>query len=250
MAYVAPYRGDEVIILPGCRLETLNSDSGVIQNRTAQHRSSLAGGSSGFGAAISRSFLAEGAKVYIGDIQLGGVEAIANEYPGQAIAGHLDVTIRAEWDAAIANIEKHFGTLGILVNNAGTSHRNKTTLEVTEEEFRRTFDVNCLGIFHSVQAVFPIVIKQDHVVCLNISSVRAERPRRGLVWYNASKGAVSKSTKGPALEYGSARIRVNSISPLLSSTGLFEPFTGVADKSRGSPTVHRECPPWPASGGR
>ena len=56
---------------------------------------------------------------------------------------------------------------------------------------------------------------------LNISSCGADRPRQGLVWYNATKGAVSNATKGLALEYGPQKIRVNSICPLLSGTGLY-----------------------------
>ena len=180
----------------------------------------VTGGGSGFGAAISRRFASEGAKVFIGDINLAGADVIAKEFPGQVITGQLNVTKREEWDAAVATIKKEFGRLDILVNNAGTSYKNKPTLTVTLEEYQRTFDVNCLGIFHSQQAVFPTFIEQKGGVCLNISSCGADRPRQGLVWYNATKGAVSNATKGLALEYGPDKIRVNSICPLLSGTGL------------------------------
>ncbi|KAF2009417.1 oxidoreductase [Aaosphaeria arxii CBS 175.79] len=189
----------------------------------------VTGGGSGFGAAISARFAEEGAKVFIGDINLTGASAIANKYPDRVIAGELNVTKRSDWDAAVKRIITEFGRLDILVNNAGTSHKNKPTLEVTEEEYHLTFNVNCFGIFHSIQAVFPNFLTQGGGVCLNISSVGADRPRHGLVWYNASKGAVSNATKGLALEYGPKNIRVNSICPLLSGTGLFEAFTGVAD---------------------
>ncbi|ETN36253.1 uncharacterized protein HMPREF1541_08530 [Cyphellophora europaea CBS 101466] len=189
----------------------------------------VTGGGSGFGAAISQYFVKEGAKVFIGDINLTGANAIAKEFPGQVITGQLNVTKREEWDAAVQKIKKEFGRLDILVNNAGTSYKNKPTLEVTVEEYQRTFDVNCFGIFHSVQAVFPTFIEQGSGCCLNISSCGADRPRQGLVWYNATKGAVSNATKGLALEYGPQKIRVNSICPLLSGTGLFEAFAGVPD---------------------
>jgi NAD(P)-dependent dehydrogenase (short-subunit alcohol dehydrogenase family) len=114
----------------------------------------VTGGGSGFGAAISRRFVSEGAKVFIGDINLAGADVIAKEFPGQVITGQLNVTKRDEWDAAVEKIKKEFGRLDILVNNAGTSYKNKPTLTVTLEEYQRTFDVNCLGIFHSQQAVF------------------------------------------------------------------------------------------------
>lgn len=107
------------------------------------------------------------------------------------IAQQLNVTRRSDWDAAIERIMEEFGQIDILVNNAGTSYKNKPTLEVTEAEYARCFDVNCLGIFHSVAAVFPIFVKQKAGICINVSSCGASRPRQGLVWYNASKGAVS-----------------------------------------------------------
>jgi NAD(P)-dependent dehydrogenase (short-subunit alcohol dehydrogenase family) len=197
------------------------------------------GGCSGFGAAIAKLFANEGAKVLIGDINLAGADAVISATPaGSVIAQELNVTQRADWDAAIERILKEFGQLDILINNAGTSYKNKPTLDVTEAEYARCFDVNCLGIFHSVSSVFPIFVKQKAGICVNISSCGASRPRQGLVWYNASKGAVSnvssiwkffpslvyliysKATKGLALEFGPHQIRVNSVCPLLCGTGL------------------------------
>ncbi|KAM5349152.1 hypothetical protein ACJ41O_008975 [Fusarium nematophilum] len=190
----------------------------------------ITGGGSGFGAAIAELFAQQGAKVYIGDINLQGAEATAAKHPGRAVPLQLNVTSRLDWESALERIKAESGRLDILVNNAGTSYKNKPSLEVTEEEYRRSFDVNCFGIFLSVQVIFPSFIEQPGGgVCLNISSVGADRPRPGLVWYNASKGAVSNVTKGLAQEFGHHKIRVNSICPLLSGTGLFEAFTGVPD---------------------
>jgi NAD(P)-dependent dehydrogenase (short-subunit alcohol dehydrogenase family) len=189
--------------------------------RLANKVALVTGGSSGFGLAISQLFASEGAQVFIGDLNLAGADKLAASFPaGQILTGSLNVTSRHDWDAAVGKVKAEFGRLDILVNNAGTSYKNKPTLTVTLEEYQRTFDVNVTGIFHSVQAVFPEFVKQGGGVCLNISSCGADRPRQGLVWYNASKGAVSNATKGLALEYGPEKIRVNSICPLLSGTGL------------------------------
>jgi NAD(P)-dependent dehydrogenase (short-subunit alcohol dehydrogenase family) len=189
-------------------------------NRLTSKVALVTGGASGFGLAISRHFAREGCLVYIGDLNPSGASALAAEYPSQILTGTLNVTSRADWDAAVSTIISKWGKIDILVNNAGTSYKNKPTLTVTLEEYQRTFDVNCTGIFHSVQAVFPGMIERGGGVCLNISSCGADRPRQGLVWYNATKGAVSNATKGLALEYGPNKIRVNSICPLLSGTGL------------------------------
>lgn len=81
---------------------------------------------------------------------------------------------------------------GLVVNNAGTSYKNKPTLEVTSAEFDRVFLVNVKSIYWSVGAAIPQLQKQGHGgSIINISSIGSVRPRPGLVWYNSSKGAVS-----------------------------------------------------------
>jgi NAD(P)-dependent dehydrogenase (short-subunit alcohol dehydrogenase family) len=99
---------------------------------------------------------------------------------------------------------------------------------VTEDEFDRVFAVNVKSIFYSARHIIPNLINQSTGgSIINIASIGALRPRPGLVWYNASKAAVTNATKGLAAEYGPHQIRVNSILPLLTATGLFETFVGV-----------------------
>jgi len=101
---------------------------------------------------------------------------------------------------------------------------------VTSDEFDRVFNVNVKSIYLSVLAAVPRMQKQGHGgSIINISSIGSLRPRPGLVWYNASKAAVTNATKGLAAEYGQDNIRVNAIAPLLSGTGLFSSFVGVED---------------------
>jgi NAD(P)-dependent dehydrogenase (short-subunit alcohol dehydrogenase family) len=103
----------------------------------------------------------------------------------------MDVTKRADWTATMAAAQEKFGRCDILVNNAGWSYVNKATAEVTEEEFERVFDVNVKGVYLGCQAwVGQAIERGEGGVVINIASVGATRPRPGLVWYNASKGAV------------------------------------------------------------
>ena len=103
----------------------------------------------------------------------------------------MDVTKSADWKSTMDAAIKHFGKVDILVNNAGTSYRNKPTIEVTEEEFQKTFDVNVKGVYLGCNAYVPQAIgRGEGGVIINIASVGATRPRPGLVWYNASKGAI------------------------------------------------------------
>jgi len=140
----------------------------------------------------------------------------------------MNVTSEADWETVIENTLAKWGRIDILVNNAGTSYRNKPTVEVTEDEFDKVFSVNVKSIFHSARHFIPNLINQSSGgSIINIASIGALRPRPGLVWYNASKAAVSNATKGLAAEYGPHQIRVNAILPLLTATGLFETFVGV-----------------------
>ncbi|KAL4903368.1 hypothetical protein BDW74DRAFT_168913 [Aspergillus multicolor] len=190
----------------------------------------VTGGGSGFGAAIATRFAYEGAKVIVADINTAGGESVAAQNPENIIFQKVDVTSPDDWAAVVEAAVTKFGKLDILVNNAGTSYRNKPTLEVTEAEWERVFNVNVKSIFHGSQAAIARLIEQGHGgSIINISSTGASRPRPGLVWYNASKGAVSNATKGLAAEYGPQNIRVNTVSPLLSGTGLFSMFTGMED---------------------
>lgn len=104
----------------------------------------------------------------------------------------MDVTKEAAWKSAVDTTVKEFGQLDIVVNNAGWSYKNKPTLEVTVEEFDRVFDINVKSVYLSVASVVPQMQKQGHGgAIVNISSIGSTRPRPGLVWYNATKGAVS-----------------------------------------------------------
>jgi len=161
----------------------------------------------------------------------------------------MDVTKSADWKSTVSACVEKFGRCDILVNNAGWSYTSKPTTTVTEEEFERTFDVNVKGVYLGCNAwVNQAIERKEGGVIINIASVGATRPRPGLVWYNASKGAVwnvcillhamhclpgiltiHQATKGLAAEYGPHQIRVVSICPLVTATGLFSAFTGMED---------------------
>jgi NAD(P)-dependent dehydrogenase (short-subunit alcohol dehydrogenase family) len=91
-------------------------------------------------------------------------------------------------------------------------------------------NVNIKSIYHSINAFVPPLLSSGRgASIINISSIGSTRPRGGLVWYNASKGAVTNATLGLANEYGKHQIRVNAVCPLLGVTGLFSHFTGEED---------------------
>ncbi|KAF2150832.1 2,5-dichloro-2,5-cyclohexadiene-1,4-diol dehydrogenase [Myriangium duriaei CBS 260.36] len=194
----------------------------------------VTGGASpkGFGYAIAERYVAEGCRVVLADIDPSVSDSASqlSKSSGQVQGHRLDVTSRTSWEEAVKLCLDSWGRLDIVVNNAGTTYRNKSTLEVEEEEFVRVMDVNVKSIFWSVKVAVPAIQKGGRGgSIINVSSTGAVRPRPGLVWYNASKGAVSNATKGLAAEFGPDQIRVNAICPLLSATALFSQFVGVED---------------------
>ncbi len=189
----------------------------------------VTGAASGFGAAIARTYVAHGAKVAIADINEAGAQVLAKELGANAIAVRCDVTKRADVEALVAATVKAFGTLDIVVNNAGTTHKNQPLLEVDEATFDRVYAVNVKSIYYMTFATVPILRAKKSGVILNVGSVAGIRPRPGLTWYNSSKGAVNIMSKSLAAELGPDNIRVNAICPVMGATGLLEAFMGMPD---------------------
>jgi 3-oxoacyl-[acyl-carrier protein] reductase len=189
----------------------------------------VTGAASGFGAEISRLYVAEGAKVTVADLNEAGAKEVAAKLGGSAIAVKCDVTRREDIDHLVAATLKQFGTIDIVVNNAGYTHKNQPMLDVDEETFERCFDVNVKSIYLMARAAVPVLRKKKSGCIINIGSVSGLRPRPGLVWYSASKAAANLLSKAMAAELGPDNIRVNAICPVMAPTGMIESFMGMAN---------------------
>jgi 3-oxoacyl-[acyl-carrier protein] reductase len=185
----------------------------------------VTGAAQGFGLGIAQTFAREGAMVALLDLQREAAEEAARGIEGAFALGG-DVSSAADVDRAVSETLSAFGGLDILVNNAGVSHRNRPMLEVEEEEFDRVFAVNVKSIYHFARAVVPHFRQSGGGVILNIGSTAGIRPRPGLAWYNASKGAVNLLSKSMAVELAPDRIRVNAIAPVAGETPLLATFMG------------------------
>jgi 3-oxoacyl-[acyl-carrier protein] reductase len=189
----------------------------------------VTGAASGFGAEIARRYVAEGAKVVIGDLNEEGARTVAASLGDAALAVKCDVSKRDDVENLVQQALKRFGAVDVVVNNAGWTHRNMPLLEVDEASFDRVYAVNVKSIYYMTFAVVPIMRRQRRGVILNIGSTAGIRPRPGLTWYNSSKGAVNLLSKSMAVELGPDGIRVNAICPVMGATGLLESFMGVPD---------------------
>jgi 3-oxoacyl-[acyl-carrier protein] reductase len=190
----------------------------------------VTGAASGFGEGIARLFAQEGARVVVADLNAAGAARVAGEIGAAATSIGGDVSKGADVQAMVDAAVSAFGGLDIVVNNAGTTHRNRPMLEVDEATFDRVYAVNVKSLYWMAQAAVPVLRRQRRGgSIINIGSTAGIRPRPGLVWYNGTKGAVNTMTMCMASELAKDNIRVNSVCPVIGATALLEDFMGMPD---------------------
>ena len=171
----------------------------------------VTGGARGLGESTARRFVAEGAQVVIGDILDDEGHALATELGAAATFVHMDVSLQADWDAAIAAAEAR-GPLNVLVNNAGIVLMKGIT-DTTEEDYMRVFRVNQLGTFLGIRSVINPMKAAGMGSIINVSSIDGLHSAAGLSAYSSTKWALRGLTKNAAIELGQYGIRVNSVHP-------------------------------------
>jgi 3-oxoacyl-[acyl-carrier protein] reductase len=189
----------------------------------------VTGAGSGFGEGIARRYAAEGARVVVNDIDAANGDRVAREIGsagGQARFCAGDVSSDADVLRLVRFALDAFGDLDIVVNNAGTTHRNQPMLDVSEAEFDRIFRVNVKSLFLTARHAVPHFRRKRSGVFITIASTAGVRPRPGLTWYNGSKGAAIVTSRSMAAELAPDGIRVNVINPVAGETGMLAEFMG------------------------
>jgi len=188
---------------------------GKLKGKTAV----VTGASKGIGAGIALAFAKEGANVVVNYARAKDdaekVAAKINQNGTKAITVQADVSKRADVDKLFAEATKAFGKVDILVNNAGI-YEFAPLQDITEDSYRRMFDLNVLGTLLSTQAAVKSMPAGGSVI--NLSSVVSLTPPPTAAVYSATKGAVDVITRTLAQELGPQKIRVNSLSPGLVET--------------------------------
>lgn len=186
----------------------------------------VTGAGSGFGEGIARRYAEEGAKVVVNDVDRAAAERVAASIGDVASPFRADVSKDADVAALIGHALATFGGLSVVVNNAGTTHRNQPMLEVAEDEFDRIYAVNVKSLYLTAKHAVPVFRRQRDGVFVTIASTAGVRPRPGLTWYNGSKGAAIVTSRSMAAELAPDNIRVNVINPVAGETGLLAKFMG------------------------
>lgn len=179
----------------------------------------ITGGAAGMGEAHVRLFLEEGAKVVLTDINAEKGQALAEELGEKALFIQHDVTDEAGWKKVVADAEKAFGSVNILVNNAGIS----PVLSVEHssiEDYMNVVNINQVSVFLGMKHVVASMKKADQGSIINVSSINGLTG--GVIGYTDTKFAVRGMTKAAAKELAQYGIRVNSVHPGIINTPMVQ----------------------------
>jgi NAD(P)-dependent dehydrogenase (short-subunit alcohol dehydrogenase family) len=204
--------------------------TGRIQDRVAV----VTGGCSGIGLATVERFVAEGAKVVIGDVDDAGGAALATKLGDQAVFVHVDVTDKEQVDALFQTAKDHFGAVDIAFNNAGISPpEDDSILDTDLEAWRKVQEVNLTSVYLCCKAALPHMLEQGRGSIINTASfVAVMGAATSQISYSASKGGVLSMTRELGVQFARQGVRVNALCPGPVNTPLLrELFASDAERA-------------------
>ena len=183
----------------------------------------VTGGAQGLGYAIAEQFIAEGARVVLGDLNLDLLREAADALGGPDVARAVrcDVTAAADVHALVAAALAEFGSLDVMVNNAGIT-RDATLRKMTEQQFDEVIAVHLKGTWNGTRAAATVMRKQGSGAIVNMSSISGKVGLIGQTNYSAAKAGIVGLTKAAAKELAHLGVRVNAIQPGLIRSAMTE----------------------------
>lgn len=217
---------------------------GRLQNKVAV----VTGGASGIGLATARRFLAEGARVLIGDFNAEAAAAVvteleSDEFRGRVASQRTDVSDEADVEALMARALEDWGGLDIVFNNAGIGGAIGPIVETSVDHWDATFAVLTRGVFLGVKHAARTMIPRGGGAIINTASIAGLAGGVTPTAYSASKAAVVSLTHNAATELAEARIRVNAVCPGI----IFTPLMHGGREGEAEAVVH-QVQPWPDRG--
>ena len=183
----------------------------------------ITGGAQGLGYAIAEQFIAEGARVILGDLDLDRTRSAADTLGGPEVARAVrcDVTSGADVDALVTAAIEAFGSLDVVVNNAGVT-RDATLRKMTEQQFDEVIAVHLKGTWNGTRSAAAIMREQRRGAIINMSSISGKVGLIGQTNYSAAKAGIVGLTKAAAKELAHLGVRVNAIQPGLIRSAMTE----------------------------
>jgi 3-oxoacyl-[acyl-carrier protein] reductase len=171
----------------------------------------VTGAGSGIGAAVARRLAADGASLMLADLSGGAGAGVAAELGDRAASCAVDVSRRADWEAAVGETVGELGGLDLLVNCAGIT-RDRTLLKMTDDEWRAVIDVHLTGTWLGCQHAVPAMRDRGGGAIVNVSS-EARHGAFGQANYASAKAGIVALTRTVALEHSRHGVRCNAVAP-------------------------------------
>ncbi len=181
----------------------------------------VTGGASGIGAAIASALSDAGAKVAVLDLNTDTV-------PEGMLAVRTDIADDESVRSAVAEVGDRLGGIDIVINNAGIGAAG-TIADHTDDEWRRVFEINVLGIVRVTRAALPWLVESTAAAVVNTASIAASAGLQQRAIYSASKGAVVALTRAMAADHLAEGIRVNCVNPGTADTPWVQRLLAAAD---------------------
>ncbi|KAJ0972469.1 hypothetical protein J5N97_020428 [Dioscorea zingiberensis] len=215
-------------------MSTGGDESSTSSQRLKGKVALVTGGASGIGESISKLFRQHGAKICIADVKDDIGQALCESLGGDCYASfiHCDVTIEEDISHAVDFAAERYGTLDIMINNAGITGKKVIDIRNMDfNEFKQVLDINLNGVFLGMKHAARIMIPQKKGSIISMGSVASTIAGAGPHGYTASKHAVLGLTKNVAGELGKHGIRVNCVSPYAVPTGLSMPHLPETERT-------------------
>ena len=177
----------------------------------------VTGGSSGIGAAVARRLCAEGARVASFDLRASAPDGVL------ALTG--DVSRSADVEAAVAEAHRELGPIDILVCSAGVPGASLSTVDVSDDEWRRVMGINADGVFFCNRAVLPAMVERGYGRIVNVASIAGKEGNPMAGAYSASKAAVIAMTKAIGKDVARTGVIVNCVAPAVIETPILDGIT-------------------------